>query len=143
MRLFFCFLPPFSCSPCCGPDVRSDVVCCDVMCSGPAFSPAHPPLHVHPYHINVIKYSSKYQVFLSNLFRTKFARNKGVAGGFITPHEARLMEAFTLGRTIKLLAILDGVILVLDCVYWPALLLLLFWVSFFLGSCRWRGGSMG
>eukprot|EP00752_Nemacystus_decipiens_P013381 g11847.t1 len=48
----------------------------------------------------------------------------GVAGGFIAPHEARLLDAFALGKTVRLLAILDGLILVLSCAYFPSVLLL-------------------
>lgn len=52
-----------------------------------------------------------------------------MAGGFISPHEVRLLEAFSLGGTVRLLAILDGVILVLNCAFFPIMLLLLLWVS--------------
>lgn len=49
----------------------------------------------------------------------------GVPGNFIAPHEARLMEVFSLGRTIRFLAILDGIILLFNCAYFPVLYLLL------------------
>eukprot|EP00903_Cladosiphon_okamuranus_P015644 g14446.t1 len=53
--------------------------------------------------------------------------NLGVAGGFIAPHEARLLDALSLGKTVRLLAILDGVILLLNCAYFPVMMLLLVW----------------
>ncbi|CAN0004392.1 unnamed protein product [Scytosiphon promiscuus] len=51
----------------------------------------------------------------------------GVAGGFVSPHEAKLLEAFSLGKTIRLLALVDGLLLLANCAYYPGLLLLLFW----------------
>lgn len=64
---------------------------------------------------------------------------EGVAGGFIAPHEARLLDAFSLGKTVRLLAILDGVILVINCAYFPLNLLLLLWVSQSLGRTIFVG----
>lgn len=52
----------------------------------------------------------------------------GVTGNFIAPHEVRLMEAFTMGRTIRILAVLDGILLLLQCAWFPILFLLLLWV---------------
>ncbi|CAM9604400.1 unnamed protein product [Ectocarpus sp. 12 AP-2014] len=50
----------------------------------------------------------------------------GVAGS-MAPHEAKLVEASSLAKTIRLLAVLDGLILVINCGYFPVLLLLLLW----------------
>lgn len=54
--------------------------------------------------------------------------SKGVAGGFLAPHEAVLLEAVSLGRAVRFLSVLDGVMLFLSCPYFP-LLLLYSWVS--------------
>lgn len=39
------------------------------------------------------------------------------------------MEVYSLGKTVRILAILDGVILLLNCAYFPVLYMLLLWVS--------------
>jgi len=54
-----------------------------------------------------------------------------VAGGYIAPHEIRIMDAFNLGKTVRFLAVLDGALLLLNCAYVPVLFLLLLWVRFF------------
>lgn len=62
----------------------------------------------------------------------------GVTGNFIAPHEVRLMEAFALGRMIRILAILDGIILLLNCAYFTVLFLML-WVGG--PPADWSGAS--
>lgn len=57
------------------------------------------------------------------------ADEAGVTGNFIAPHEVRLMEAFSLGRTIRILAVLDGLILLLNCASFYILYVLVIWVS--------------
>jgi len=52
----------------------------------------------------------------------------GVSGNFTAPHDVRLMEAFTMGRTIRILAVLDGILLLLQCTWFPILFLPLLWV---------------
>ncbi len=38
------------------------------------------------------------------------------------------MDAFNLGKTIRLLAVLDGALLLINCAFVPVLFLLLLWV---------------
>ncbi|CAM9993976.1 unnamed protein product [Ascophyllum nodosum] len=61
----------------------------------------------------------------------------GVSGNFMAPHEVRLMQAFAMGRTVRILAILDGILLLLQCAWYPILFLLLAWAPL----AGWMAGT--